>query len=241
MTPPQPPKATEAPPSIEAAGEGGETGAGEDSKPQPFLPSLSNAVDPEGEGAALPGALGAPVALPDRLPPELDANLSQRERRVVWLMFGGAEWQKALTTAGYPARARLRDSPPPRHMKAALDYLMAETAHRCGASRKWILTQVVSLYRRATQAEPVLDRKGIPTGEYRMDGATAARCLEMLGNQAGMFGKKVTHDVPSDVRALMAAIAARGKPQLPAPGPRVVGASSAAPADRGSAAMAEKA
>lgn len=43
------------------------------------------------------------------------------------------------------------------------------------------------------------------------------KCLELLGNEIGMFGKRVMHDVPGDVRALMAAVAARGKPQLAPP------------------------
>ncbi len=40
------------------------------------------------------------------------------------------------------------------------------------------------------QAEPVLDRKGAPTGEYKFDSAGANRSLELLGKELGMFGEK---------------------------------------------------
>jgi hypothetical protein len=81
---------------------------------------------------------------------------------------------------------------------------------------------LVSLYRRAAQAEPVLDRKGEPTGEYRFDGPTARGCLELLGKEIKMFGTKGDGIAPSDVAALMQAVADRGKPPLPGDRARVV-------------------
>jgi hypothetical protein len=43
----------------------------------------------------------------------------------------------------------------------------------------------------------VLDRKGVPTGEYKFDSAGANRSLELLGKELGMFGeKKLSRDNP---------------------------------------------
>jgi phage terminase small subunit len=40
---------------------------------------------------------------------------------------------------------------------------------------------------RAMEAEPVLDPKGNPTGEYKYNGNVANRALELLGKEIGMF------------------------------------------------------
>jgi hypothetical protein len=40
------------------------------------------------------------------------------------------------------------------------------------------------------QAEPVRDKDGNPTGEYRYDGAVANKALELLGRHLGMFADK---------------------------------------------------
>ena len=93
---------------------------------------------------------------------------------------------------------------------------MQRAASLCAVSPEWILAQTLALYARATQAEPVLDRKGHPTGVWRFDGATARACLEMLGNQQGMFRQKGGSIAVSDVATLLQAVAAKGRPALPA-------------------------
>jgi hypothetical protein len=162
------------------------------------------------------------------LPPDLDGALNGRERRTVWLMLAGLDYHSALDRQGIPKRATLRDHAPPEHVLRAVTYLMAAMAEKCAISRTWILQNTVALYRRASQAEPVLDRRGVPTGVYRFDGATAARCLELLGKASGVFRDKGQGIAASDVADLLAAVAARGK-QRP-PEPRLVGTGDAAPA-----------
>lgn len=46
------------------------------------------------------------------------------------------------------------------------------------------------------QAEPVLDSRGKPTGEYRYDGSVANKALELLGKHLGLFKDKVEHSGP---------------------------------------------
>lgn len=76
--------------------------------------------------------------------------------------------------------------------------------------------ELVKTYESAAAAVPVFDRSGRPTGEYRVDGATRTRALALLGSDIGMFSQHVTHDLTGDVKGLLSAIAARGKPRLEA-------------------------
>jgi len=165
-----------------------------------------------------------------QLPPELADPLNARELRTVWLMVAGRTYAQALDECNIPPRAALRDSGPPPYVRAAVDELIRQVAASCAISRTWILINLVAIYRRASMGEPVVDRRGARTGEWRFDGSTAVKCLELLGNQAGMFGKRVVHDVPNEVRDLMRAVAARGRPALGAHGrPRLVGSDDATP------------
>ena len=50
-----------------------------------------------------------------------------------------------------------------------------------------MLNRLIENVERAMQAQPVLDAKGVPTGEYRYEGSVANRALELLGKEQGMF------------------------------------------------------
>jgi hypothetical protein len=161
--------------------------------------------------ALLPGALALDVQ--PTIPPELDAQLNARERRTVWAMVRGASYTQALDQANVPPRAALRDAGPPTNVSDAVDAVLRSIAYQAGISRLWIIQQTVALYRRAAQAEEVLDRKGRSTGIYRFDGATAAKCLDMLADfnpelRPRRTGKGIA---PGDVADLMLAVADRGR------------------------------
>jgi phage terminase small subunit len=53
--------------------------------------------------------------------------------------------------------------------------------------RKWVLTSLKAVAKRCMQAEPVIDSKGRPTGEYTFQASGANRALELLGKEYGMF------------------------------------------------------
>lgn len=167
--------------------------------------------------AADPGELLAADVKPRQLPADLAARLNQRELRTVWQLVAGLDYQAALTASGVKPRAAVRDAPPPPQVEEAVRWVIADLAEQCGLSRKWILTNAVALFRRAVRAEPVLDRKGKPTGEWRHDGATAARMLELLGKANGAFADQSRGKLGiSEVAQLLAAVAAGGKPPLDA-------------------------
>lgn len=194
-----------------------------------WLLGVSTSVDPDagfasGSGLGLPpGALDAAVdAGPPSIPPELDGMLNARERRTVWHMVAGKSYHEALDACNVPKRAQLRDTRPPDYLLAAVHAVNRQIAFRAGLSRRWIVENTVALYRRAAQAEEVLDRKGKPTGVYKFDGATASKCLDMLAQWEGSLYPKRHADGlrSSEVAELLRLVAGRGRPEVPHLGDR---------------------
>lgn len=184
----------------------------------PALPTPSDTRILPGEQP--PPDLAAITLTPPALPPELAAPLKPHEARAVLALVAGATWAQAVDLARYPKKARTTD--PPDHVRKAAEWQIRAVAYSCGISRAWIIENLVALLRRATQAEPVYDRKGNPTGEYRFDGSTAARCLELLGKEAGLFRPAGSSIPTGDVAQLLRAVAERGRPGLPGDRARVV-------------------
>lgn len=56
-----------------------------------------------------------------------------------------------------------------------------------GLNREWVINRLMRVVDRCLQAEPVMDRNGEPTGEYRFDSAGANGALRMLGDTLGLF------------------------------------------------------
>jgi phage terminase small subunit len=63
----------------------------------------------------------------------------------------------------------------------------ARAIERVALTKEWVLAKLIDNVQRASQAVPVLDAEGNPTGEYRYQGAVANRALELLGKHLGMF------------------------------------------------------
>lgn len=56
-----------------------------------------------------------------------------------------------------------------------------------GLNREWVISRLMSVAERCMQAEPVLDKEGTPTGEYKFDASGANQALRMLGDTMGLF------------------------------------------------------
>lgn len=67
---------------------------------------------------------------------------------------------------------------------------------KTGLDRQYVIERLMKVVDRCMQAEPVLDRKGQPTGEYKFDSSGANAALRMLGDTLGMF--KPTEAKPGD-------------------------------------------
>lgn len=70
-----------------------------------------------------------------------------------------------------------------------LEKLRAEYAEKSSISKEWIVERFKDISDRCVQAEPVLDRDGNETGEYRFDSSGANKATEMLGKIIGVFEK----------------------------------------------------
>src|SRR5271166_2876456 len=62
-----------------------------------------------------------------------------------------------------------------------------QAAERLSIDREWVLRKLKENVTRALQERPVLDSSGKPTGEYRYDGPTVNRALELIGKEFRMF------------------------------------------------------
>lgn len=70
-----------------------------------------------------------------------------------------------------------------------LERLRAEAAEKSGISREWIIERFKEVSDRCIQAEPVMDKNGMETGEYKFDSAGVNKATEMLGKIIGIFEK----------------------------------------------------
>ena len=70
-----------------------------------------------------------------------------------------------------------------------LEKLRDEYAEKSGITKEWIVERFKNISDRCVQAEPVLDKNGAETGEYRFDSSGANKATEMLGKIIGIFEK----------------------------------------------------
>ena len=67
---------------------------------------------------------------------------------------------------------------------------MDKRAKRTQVTADYVLRTITETIERCKQAEPVLDREGQPTGEYRFDSTAVLKGAELLGKHLKMFTDK---------------------------------------------------
>jgi phage terminase small subunit len=91
-------------------------------------------------------------------------------------------------------------------VRKRINDLCAEVAERvvesAAVSKAWVTTRLMQVAERCMQAEPVLDREGERTGEYKFDSAGANRSLELLGKEMGMFTDRKHIKIENDIETL---------------------------------------
>lgn len=60
---------------------------------------------------------------------------------------------------------------------------------RVNIDADWIRNELISLHEKCSQAVPVLDKKGNPTGEYKIDSAGSNKALDTLNRMSGYYEK----------------------------------------------------
>jgi len=74
------------------------------------------------------------------------------------------------------------------------EMLYASHMEELTINKKFIKGQLLNIYARAMSAEPVLDKDGCHTGEWKSDLRTAVKAVELLGREEGMFKNNVVID-----------------------------------------------
>lgn len=70
---------------------------------------------------------------------------------------------------------------------------MNDRAYKTELTAEWVLNNLKEVAERCMQAEPVLDREGNETGEWRFEHAGANKSLELIGKHLKLFTDKVEH------------------------------------------------
>lgn len=69
----------------------------------------------------------------------------------------------------------------------AVNQAQAERSEKLEVTADWVLERLKLISDRCVQGEPVLDREGNPTGEWRFDSSGANKATELIGKHLGMF------------------------------------------------------
>lgn len=59
--------------------------------------------------------------------------------------------------------------------------LKAKRSESTAINAAWVLRQAVKVHERCMQAEPIIDKDGGPTGEYKFEHSGANKALEIIG------------------------------------------------------------
>ncbi len=79
------------------------------------------------------------------------------------------------------------------YMQEAIAEKLRKHEEKADITAEYILTSLKAIAERCRQAEPILDREGNPTGEYRFDSSGANKALELLGKHLKLFTER--HEV----------------------------------------------
>jgi len=118
------------------------------------------------------------------------AKLTPRQRQFVAEYIIDPNATQAAIKAGYSPKTAYaigEENLRKPVIRAELDKERQELAKRNEIDQDWVIKRLILNADRAAQAEPVLDTKGVPTGEYRYDGAVVNKALELIGKHIGMF------------------------------------------------------
>lgn len=76
------------------------------------------------------------------------------------------------------------------NIATAVQKAMDERSERTKIDADFVLEGIKRVTQRCEQAEPVLDREGNPTGEYKFEASAALKGYELLGKHLKLFTEK---------------------------------------------------
>jgi phage terminase small subunit len=72
-------------------------------------------------------------------------------------------------------------------IREAVDRGISEAAKAAGVSRQWVIEKLRDVAVRCMQGEPVRDKEGNETGQWKFDSGGANRALELIGKHLRLF------------------------------------------------------
>jgi phage terminase small subunit len=99
----------------------------------------------------------------------------------------------AALRAGYAPKAAYKtgwENLQKPHIMAEISKTITRQAKKVEVSVEYVLSTIVSTINRCSQEEPVRDKNGDPTGEYKFDAANVLKGTEQLGKHLEMFTDK---------------------------------------------------
>lgn len=113
---------------------------------------------------------------------------------------------QAAIRAGYSAKTAQEQSSRllsnvmvAKTIQAAMD----ARAKNVDLNSTYVLKGIMKVIERCEQAEPVLDKEGVPTGEYTFQAGAALKGYELLGKHLKLFTDKVEVDVGGELAKRM--------------------------------------
>ena len=97
---------------------------------------------------------------------------------------------QAALRAGYSkknARQQATENIAKPAIKAIIAAKRAVLAEKTNVNAEWVRKRAIEIVERCMQAEPVLDRDGNETGEYKFDANGAKAALDMLNRMQGHY------------------------------------------------------
>lgn len=134
-----------------------------------------------------------------------EMKLSERHRRFAIEYAKDLNATAAYLRAGYTGKGakqsanRLLNMP---EIKALLQNCNDKIAAKAELSAAYVLDGIKRVIERCEQAEPVVDREGKPTGEYRFDAQACLKGQELLGKHLKLFTEKHEVKVETELSAL---------------------------------------
>jgi phage terminase small subunit len=122
-----------------------------------------------------------------------DLELTPKQRLFVSEYLIDLNATKAAERAGYSARSARAigtENLAKPAIASAIRRAKEERAQRTLVSADWVIRHLKRNIVRASQLEPVMDKNGLPTGEYRWDGAVVNGAARLLLEHLGELGGK---------------------------------------------------
>lgn len=121
--------------------------------------------------------------------------LTEQKKRFADKYFETLKGSESAIYAGYSeatARQIAHNLLQEPEVEGYLSSLRAEYSEKSGITKEWIIERFRLISERCVQAEPVFDKEGKPTGEYRFDSSGANNATAHLGKIIGVFEKDNT-------------------------------------------------